>query len=467
MKGLVVVSAVAALVLAMGTLPASSRHDGKPGGRESSVAPRATQSAAAVFPLKLSNNRRYLVDQRNRPFLVMGDAPQALIGNLSVADARAYIANRRAAGFDALWVNLLCVKYTGCRSDGTTYDGVAPFTVPGDLSRPNPKYFARADAMLTLAERAGIVVFLDPIETGGWLSVLRTNGVAKAFAYGQFLGRRFGHRGNIIWLSGNDFQTWQNPSDDALVLAVAKGIRSVDKAHLQTVELNYLESGSLDDARWQPLLGVDSAYTYGPTYARVLGEYNRSGFVPVVMIEAGYEFEQNMPALSKGTADVLRRQAYWSVLSGATGQIYGNHYTWPFANGWKNHLDTPGSRDIGYLVRVFSRRPWFRLVPDQVHRYVTSGYGSFTSQGNVESSDYATTAATPDGSLLMSYLPVGGTVTLDASRLRRRATARWYDPASGAYSPARPLPHSAKVNLTAPGKNHDGDSDWLLVVTAP
>jgi len=233
------------------------------------------------------------------------------------------------------------------------------------------------------------------------------------------------------------------------------------------VELNYLDSGGLDDSRWRAVLGIDSAYTYSPTYARVLREFDRPRFLPVVMIEAGYEFEQNIPSVSKGTPDILRRQAYWSVLSGATGQIYGNHYIWPFANGWEDHLDTPGAADMAYFAKVFESHKWYTLVPDQTHRYVTAGYGTFTSTGNVGSSDYVTTAASPDGSLLMSYLPSGGTITLDVSRLRSHAGARWYDPSDGRYVRARAiLPRTGTTNLTAPGKNSGGDPDWLLVVTA-
>ncbi len=93
-------------------------------------------SRGVAFPLKPSKNRRYLVDQRNTPFLLVGDSPQAMIGNLSVHDAASFIANRKAAGFNALWVNLLCATYTGCRDDGTTFDGIAPFTRPGTCRRP-------------------------------------------------------------------------------------------------------------------------------------------------------------------------------------------------------------------------------------------------------------------------------------------------------------------------------------------
>src|SRR4029077_683715 len=163
---------------------------------------------------------------------------------------------------NSLIVDVLCAKYTGCHADGTTADGVAPFSTPGDLSTPNPAYFAQVDAIVRLAARFGIVLFLDPIETGGWLDVLRSNGVQKDFAYGRFLGDRYRTFGNVVWLSGNDFQSWQKASDDAVVLAVAKGIASVDHAHLQTVELNYLRSASLDDPRWRSVVKLDSAYTY-------------------------------------------------------------------------------------------------------------------------------------------------------------------------------------------------------------
>src|SRR5947209_19701336 len=77
---------------------------------------------AAAYPLKQSANRRYLVDRNNRPFLITGDAPQALMVNLPEADADLYFANRKAHGFNTLWINLLCKPGTGGRKDGSTYD---------------------------------------------------------------------------------------------------------------------------------------------------------------------------------------------------------------------------------------------------------------------------------------------------------------------------------------------------------
>jgi len=454
---------VCALGCGGGSRPAESASS--PSRVASRLVPRATRRPA--YPLEAGPTGRYLVDRRGRPFFIVGDSPQALIGNLSLDEAAEFIADRKAAGFNSLLVDLLCAKYTGCRDDGTTSDGIEPFNAPADLSTPNPAYFERADAIIRLAARAGIVVFLDPIETGGWLSTLRANGIARDYAYGQFLGRRYRKFGNIVWWNGNDFQTWSNASDDAAVLAVARGIRSEDRTHIQTVQLDYLNSASLDDGRWRPVIGLDAAYTYFPTYAEVLKEYNRKDFMPVFLSEAGYEFEQNSPSISAGNPSVLRRQEYWSVLSGAAGQFYGNHYTWQFADGWKQHLGTPGSAQVGYLAKLFEGRRWFRLVPDQAHRLVTAGYGTFASSGNVESSNYVTTAATPDGRLAISYLPAGGTITVDMGRFAGAVRAHWYDPTRGVYSAVSgsPFPNAKAVDFASPGKNGDGDSDWVLVLT--
>ena len=421
-----------------------------------------------AYPLKVSRNGRYLVDQHNAPFMIVGDSPQALIGDLSLEDAALYIAKRRAAGFNAFWVNLLCVRYTGCREDGTTFDGIPPFTTPGDLSTVNPAYFERAGAIIRLAERAGIAIFLNPIETGGWLGVLRENGVAKARAYGRFLGERYKSFSNIVWFNGNDFQTWSNRADDALVLAVAEGIRAGDPTHIHTIELNYLRSGSRDDPRWHSHIELDAAYTYFATYGQVLHEYNRRPAMPVYMTEASYEFEKNSAFISRGTSRNLRRQAYWSMLSGATGQFFGSHYTWQFLDDWKQHLDTPGSAQIGCLVKLFAPTRWFQLVPDQAHKVVTAGYGTFAPDRNVGSSTYVTTASTPDGRLAIAYLPAGGAIVVDLARLAGSVRARWYDPANGTYRPVRgtPFRNAGKVRLQAPGKNADGDFDWVLVLNA-
>jgi len=62
-----------------------------------------------VYPLKVSDNRRYLVDQSGTPFLIVGDTPQGLMGRLSEEDAAFYFADREAHGFNTLgWIDVAC-----------------------------------------------------------------------------------------------------------------------------------------------------------------------------------------------------------------------------------------------------------------------------------------------------------------------------------------------------------------------
>ena len=388
-----------------------------------------------------------------------------------------FFSTRAAQGFNAMWVNALCDSYTGGNSDGTTYDGIAPFTgkLNGgdyDLSKPNPDFFARVDAAVKAAADAGIVLFLDPIETGGFLTTLKANGVDAARNYGQFIGKRYVGNDNIVWLHGNDFQSWQTAGDDAVVQAVALGIRDFDTRHLHTIELNYNVSSSLDDAaNWSstqfPILGINATYTYYPTYAQLYKDYNRANFLPNVMIEANYEGENNLGGPHTTNAHDCRTEYYWSNLAGASGSFYGNHWIWPLDPAWKSHLDDPGAVQVKYVQGLFLPRAWYALVPDQMNTIVVSGIGTYADTGNAQDNTYATTAATADGTLVMTYMPTARAITVDMSKLAGSAVARWYDPTTGDYTEiaGSPLDNSGMKPFTPPTAKHaDGFDDWVLVL---
>ena len=435
-----------------------------------------SSAAPPVFPLKKSANGRYLVDQSNAPCLITGESPQALMVKLTNTEAALFFTNRSSHGYNTVWINLLCAKYTGGREDAGTIDGILPFTgtVPAsvtsgittnyDLTKPNEAYFTRVDQMINLAALQGIQVLLDPAETGGFLSVMLNNGTNKCRAYGQFLGNRYKNDPNIIWMSGNDFQSWRTAGDDAVVRAVALGIRDADTNHLQTTELDYLVSSSLDDTNWNSILGLNGTYTYFPTYARLQQDYNRTNFLPNFLVEANYEFESLQGPVT--TAPILRKQEYWTMTSGAAGQMYGNGYTWPFNSGWQDNLDTPGAIQIGYLKTFFELRAWYNLVPDTNHLVVIAGYGTYSDSGHVADNDYLTAARTPDGSLVVIYTPVIRQFTVDMSRLSGPAAAHWFDPAGGFYLPiaGSPLNHAGTRDFTPPSNNIDGDGGWVLVL---
>ena len=412
----------------------------------------------------------YLVDQNGEPFLITGDSPQSMFANISEADAAKFLADRQKRGFNVLWINLLCNDGSGCNANGTTRDGIPELGGNFDLAQPNEEYFARVDRMIRLAATRGITVLLDPAETRGYLSVLQDAGPDGAFAWGQWVGRRYRGFDNIIWMSGNDFAMDQLPSpdQDEVVQAVAQGIQDVDKSHIHTVELFFRNSGSLDDASWAPLIQLNATYTYLPTYAQVLTDYDRGNALPTFLVEANYEFEHE--AQGAVTNQVLRRQAYWALLSGATGQMYGNGFTWQFLDGWQSHYKTKGASQMTLAKKLFEARRWWELVPDQSHTTVVDGLGSFEiTDVGIMNIDYVTAARTPDGKLALAYVPAGNAITVDLGQMSGPVRASWYDPTRGSFTKVRGSPFDpaqGPTEFVTPGPNGERAPDWVLVLEA-
>jgi Protein of unknown function (DUF4038)/Putative collagen-binding domain of a collagenase len=443
--------------------------------------PRAPTAGAPAYPVKVSANGRFLVDQNNTPFLIVGDTPQGLISRLNEKEIDDFFADRQAHGFNTMgWVDVLCGGRDFIANIyATTPDGIRPFTgfLPGgtdhthyDLSKPNEAYFQRLDHIVALGAKHNILIFIDPIETAGWLQTLRNNGLAAANAYGQYLGNRYKKFPNVAWLSGNDFGGWQKESDDALVRAVAKGIKSADPDHIQTVEFDPPFGSSLDDASWAAIISINGAYIYGPTYIQVLHNYNQTPVMPVFLMEAHYELEDVGRPPDFGTPAVVRREGYWAMLTGAKGQFYGNKYTWSFKDGWQNNIDTPGAAQLTLWKNFFTSIPWQDLVPDQEHSVVTAGLGTYgdIKQTQVSKSDYATASKTPDGGFVVLYMPTARTITVNMASLKANASAKWFDPTNGAYTSitGQPFPNQGTRQFTPPGNNHAGDSDWVLLLDA-
>ena len=424
-----------------------------------------------VYPLKASPNGRYLTDSNGVPFLLMGDSPQSMIANVPPHQMSGYMQNRQALGFNTILVDALCTTYTGGNNNGTAYDGTPPFTrgtdpSSYDLSTPNPSYFAELDALVSLAATYHLAVMLDPIETGGWLVTLENNGPQKAYNFGVYLGSRYRSFANIVWQSGNDFQSWNaSPSDNNLVHQVMLGIASADPEHLQTIELNYDFSYSNQDTTLDDVLTFDACYTYFETYDCFVQAYASTPVTPLFLTEANYEYENNTGALPGPAGPyVLREQAYWTLTSGGPGQLYGNHYTWLFPPGWQLFLSSPGAEEIKYINVLFATLPWQRLVPDSSHEVVTAGYGTYNGgNANLTTATYCTTAWIP-GSYALTYCPQATTLTVNLAEFTGLTRARWYDPSNGTFLriSGSPFRNSGSHNFVTPGNNHDGNPDWVL-----
>ncbi len=403
-------------------------------------------AAADHYPIRVGADHRHVVDQAGTPFLIHGDMPWSLISALTEEEAERYLENRREKGFNSIVVNLIEHKFRG---PVNSY-GEGPFTIPGDFSTPNEKYFRHADWVIRRAGEKGIQVFLDPIYLGykgtdeGWIEEALVNGPEKCRNWGRYLGTRYREFDNIVWLLGADRDPQRARED---VDAVAFGIKEFDNRHLFTAG-SEPEHSAMDRYQEGGWVDLNSTYTYGIVHQKVLDGYNRTPVMPNFLLETTYEGEHNASAVQ------IRRQAYWAILCGAAGQFFGNKPIWGFEPGWEKTLDSTGSQDMVWVKALFTSRPWFDLVPDQKHEVVIDGLGEFTGL------DYLAAARTADGGTVIAYLPNARDFTVNLSKLAGTALqAWWYNPRTGKSAQAGRFATGAKQRFTPPA-----EGDWVLVL---
>jgi hypothetical protein len=106
---------------------------------------------------------------------------------------------------------------------------------------------------------------------------------------------------------------------------------------------------------------------------------------------------------------------------------------------------------------------WWELVPSGLNGMKTL----ITDSGNNEdSTDFVSAAATPDGTLLIAYIPPGhsGGITVDMTVLKSQVNATWYDPTNGKSTEiaGSPFKNSGPHKFIPDGKNSGGQNDWVL-----
>ena len=456
---------------------------------------RGHAAPAPAFPLRAAPDGRFLEDQDGRPFLIVGDSPQAIYARPTPAEVQTYLATRRAQGFTALLADPGFTNNNDGRVrpaangalpflrtlDGSRYEGV---TGTADLATPDPTYWDYVDTVLAEAEAQGFVVLQYVLAWGYrgrsfWQDLIAPgNSAIACFAFGSFLGQRFRARANIIWIDGSDsdgdyiLRSPDGTSGIARALAIVRGMRAAGAMQLRTGDWA-ADSLSTDQPAFAAQMTVNGIYAYGSkpdgfaTYMQARRAWQYTPPLPAFLKETGYETERMIP----GDPASVRKYQYWCLLSGATaGVVYGHGDIWPFTPGrWQAALDSPGAHDMQRMAALMQSLAWAALVPSGLsgmRRLVVSRNGSWSPPVP----DYVAAAATPDGTLLLAYIPSAGhgpqRLALDLGGMRAGALAEWWDPTSGRRVPTEGDLRAAPAQVATPGDNAGGDNDWVLIVTA-
>jgi len=391
---------------------------------------------ALQFPIKRAG--ACLVDASGAAVWLHGEAAWSLLVQLDDAELDRYLADRRARGVNALVVNLIEHKYAARAPRNRAGD--PPFTTPGDFATPNEAYFAHVDRALARAAAAGMVVLLAPAYLGydggdeGWYVELRRNGPAALAGYGRYVGARYRTAPNVVWLEGGDAPPMKAGDE---IEALVAGIREADAVHLHAAHSTRYRS-ALDDYD-RPWLDLNTTYSDCEGHGRTLRrDALRRRTIPTIFIEGTYEGE-------KASLACTISQAYRTLLSGASGHMFGNRPIWLFDPGWPAALDSPGSRAMQQLAALIAARDLRGVTPD--------------FDGAAISGDGIAAAHSHSGAAL-AFIDAGPrTVRVAAGAGTAPRHATWFYPATGASIDAGSHDAARPLELTSPP-----GGPWLLIV---
>jgi len=429
------------------------------------VAIQICKAQNIALPIKASADKKYLVDENNHPVFLNGCSSWALAFALSYKEAQAYLQDRKAKKFNAI-----LIQVTPARNN-EKWQKYGPAFIDDDLDKPNEVFFQHLDSIIDLCNQLQIIVFIAPMYLSccndGWLEIIQQykDGEAKCKRYGEWFANRYKKYPNIVWLSGGD----HNPVPEAL--AFTEGIASVDTTHLHTFHAHPgKSSGELfRGAKWQtlsacytyfPAMEKDTAWQYKHVYTMMYEEMLNNYHMPYFLIESAYEDERF------STTQIIRRQAWWSLLSGASGEIFGQRDLYQLNSNWTKAVNEPGSESMTILATFAQSIPWYKLRPDWAHTMFVSGRGTFNSTIYPGGEDYATGAFNPDSSLAILYMPSYRKVGVNMSRFKHAVKVKWFDPSIGTYKNISGTFPNKDVEYFEPPsfKNGRGFDDWVLVI---
>jgi Protein of unknown function (DUF4038)/Putative collagen-binding domain of a collagenase len=238
----------------------------------------AAPAGPARFPLSASSNGRHLVDKNSKPFFYQADTPWWMIWKGKPADIGAYLANRKARGFNTLQVMVLPAGTgpAGNAANAPDINGNRPFRDGRilDVAAVNEAYMKHADAVIRQATDAGFYLVLAPAWFGSkGEDYERYFTEGNASAWGRYLANRYKNHQNIAWIMAGDSNA---EGKTAAVRAMASAFKAIAPHQLVTAHAEVRSSS--EQYHGESWLDFNMAYDYtwggGWVYPQVRRDYS-------------------------------------------------------------------------------------------------------------------------------------------------------------------------------------------------
>ena len=435
--------------------------------------PSLAQMKSRLPMIRVSENNRFLEYQDGTAFFYLGDTAWDLFHRLSREEASLYLTNRFEKGFTVIQAVVLAER------DGLNTPnpyGDRPL-IDNDPTKPNEAYFQHVDYIVNKAEELGLYIGMLPTWGDKWQAKGGTGPEVfdpkNARIYGQFLGERYKEK-PLIWILGGD-RNIEHDHEPAIIAAMARGLREGDDGnhlityhprgpgrssdyfhHADWLDFNMYQSSHAARDHDNGLF-AEHDYKLEPTKPTLDGE-PRYETIPV-----GFCYEGVSQILRFDAYDV-RQAAYWSLLAGACGHTYGHNSIWQMWQPgrdavigarvpWYEALEHVGALQMGYVRRLFTSRPFEKLVPDD----------SFIVDGPATGGAKIRAARASDGSFAFIYSPRGEPFSVRLNVISSQdVTATWFDPRYGIADVVY-TGGAAGIQTFRPPSSGRGN-DWILVL---
>jgi len=436
-----------------------------------------------VQRIRVSQNRRFLVQEDGTPFFWLGDTAWELIHKLNRENAEKYLKNRAERQFNVVQAvalaeleGLQTPNAYGRRPLKRNDRGVFDPTMP-DVEDGTYDYWDHLDFIIDKAADFGIYIALLP--TWGdkyhqaWGKGPEIFHAENAKVFGQWLGERYKDRTNIIWVLGGDRHLLEYKHFE-VNRALAEGIKAGDEGnHLLTFHPpgGYSSSRHVHNEGWLDFNMIQSGHGEGvqQNYLKVKEDYEKLPIKPTLDAEPCYEDHPIGFNPDNGYFDEsdVRQAAYYAVFAGGFGHTYGHHSIWSMSTGqfhsvdfskpgsyfimdWEEALQRPGGAQMQHLKKLIESRSFLDRIPDQ-QLIIENRTGA----------NYM--VATRGKKYALIYSPNGLDVNVRMGVINgENVQASWFNPRTGEYTSIGVFKNADEKCFRSPSRGRG--NDWVLVL---
>lgn len=427
---------------------------------------------AALPELRVAADHRHLATAEGKPFFLLGDTAWELFHRLTREETEVYLKNRADKGFNTI----LAVALAEFEFDQPNAYGEMPLE-DNDPAKPRDAYFKHVDWVVDKAASLGLYTAMLPTWGDKWNKKWGRGPEIftpeNAATYGEWLAKRYADK-PIIWILGGD-RPVETDQQRAIIRAMAGGLRKGDGGrHLIT----YHPSGGRNSSDYWPdepwldfhMFQSGHGKQAAPNYDMNAKNLTLPALKPTLDGEPNYEDHPVRGLMKDKKATVwfddydARRAAWWSVVSGACGHVYGTHSIWQFHDltkrkaqadartPWQQAMDLPGATQMGVMKKFIEGLDWTKLKRN--NRMVVP-----VADEERSPAERPIGAVAEDHSFALVYVPKARStkIGLDQKELGIAAlTVEGYDPRTGA--PIELDNRGSVIGCKTKG------ADWLLLI---